>query len=75
MIDAATKVVEDGIPIFSIEDIKHQLEKTRTALGVSYPPAVIATILSADKRFKKTNTGLYEYIEKKQRMQMRQSSK
>jgi len=64
VLNAALAVVGDGIPIFGIKDVRHQLEKMRIDLDVSYPPAVIATILAADKRFKKTNTGLYEYIGK-----------
>jgi septal ring factor EnvC (AmiA/AmiB activator) len=67
VLDAATAVLSDGIPTFSIEDIKHQLEKMRIDLGVSYPAAVIATILAADKRFNKTDTGLYQYVGKKRR--------
>lgn len=67
VLNATLAVLEDGVPIFGIEDIKHQLDKMRVNLGVSYPTAVIATILAADKRFKKTNTGLYEYIRKEQR--------
>ena len=66
VLDAALKVVGDDIPIFNVEDIQRQLGRMRIGLGVSYPPAVIATILTADKRFKKTSTGLYEYISKEQ---------
>jgi len=64
VIDAVMNVVEEGVPLFSIGDIIRKLERMNIDLGVSYPPAVIATILTADKRFKKTNTGLYEYIMK-----------
>lgn len=62
VLDAAIAIVNDDIPIFGIEDIEHQLGKGRIDLGVSYPSSVIATILTADKRFKKNDNGSYEYI-------------
>lgn len=64
---AALDVVQNGIPIFGISDITRQLKRSGIELGVSYPPAVIATILTADKRFKRNDKGLYEYIGGKRR--------
>lgn len=69
--DAALALVRDGIPIFGIEDIQHQFGKMRVELGVSYPPAVIATILTADKRFKKSSTGFYEYSRREQKKELK----
>lgn len=67
VLDAVAGVLQDGIPTFSIEDIQRKLQQTNIDLGVTFPPAVIATILAADKRFRKTNMGLYEYIENTQK--------
>ncbi len=62
VLDAVLTIVNDNILVFTMDDIRHQLEKMRINLGVSNPSAVIATILSADKRFKKNAMGRYEYI-------------
>ena len=67
VLDAALAVVGEGIPIFGMQDIRRQLEKMRVDLGVSHPPAVVATILAADKRFQKTKRGFYEYIGREQK--------
>lgn len=62
VINAAFALVNEGISIFGEKDIKRQLDKMNVDLNVSFPFAVIGTILSADDRFKRTGTGLYEYV-------------
>ena len=72
VLEAALAVVKDGIPVFGIDDIRRQLDKMRTDLRVTYVPAVIATILAADKRFKRVEPGLYEYVGREQKKTIRQ---
>ena len=67
VLDAAKSAVEDGIPIFNTDDIQRQLQKSHIDLDVSYPAAVIATILTGNRRFRKSSAGLYEYIGKERK--------
>ena len=62
ILDAALNIVNDGRIKFSVDTVKAELEVAGYILDVTRPGSVIGTILNGDKRFRRTEMGIFEYV-------------